>query len=61
MKQQKVKKRMVSFLIPEPILNTITDIENFEDRSRSSTIVRLVQRGLKTYPFQGSDNLVKQQ
>lgn len=61
MEKVKIKKEMVSCLMPEPLLNTINDIGLYEDRSRSSTILRLVQRGLKTYQFDREDNLVKQQ
>jgi hypothetical protein len=46
------KKKMVSFLIPEPILDTIADIEREEERSRSSILMRLVKRGLKNYDYQ---------
>ena len=58
------KETMVSFLLPTPILETIDDIGQFEERSRSSTIRRLVQTALKTYDYKRQDNLdnlVKQQ
>jgi hypothetical protein len=45
------KETMVSFTCPTPILNNIDDIGMFEERSRSSTIRRLVQRGLKNYDY----------
>jgi hypothetical protein len=50
--KDKIKKKMVSFLIPEPILDTITDIENYEERSRSAILMRLVKRGLKSYDYE---------
>ena len=55
------KETMVSFLLPNPILETIDDIGNFEERSRSSTIRRLVQSALKSYDYKRQDCLVKQQ
>ena len=53
------KETMVSFLLPTPILETIDDIGQFEERSRSSTIRRLVQKALKSYDYKRQDNLVK--
>jgi metal-responsive CopG/Arc/MetJ family transcriptional regulator len=55
------KETMVSFLLPTPILETIDDIGQFEERSRSSTIRRLVQKALKSYDYKRQDNFVKQQ
>jgi metal-responsive CopG/Arc/MetJ family transcriptional regulator len=60
MEISKPKETMVSFLMPTPILETIDDIGQFEERSRSSTIRRLVQTALKSYDFKSDDILVKQ-
>ena len=44
------KETMVSFLVPSQILETIDDIREFEGNpSRSSIIRRLINRGLKSY------------
>ena len=44
------KETMVSFLVPSQILETIDDIRDFEGNpSRSSIIRRLLNRGLKSY------------
>ena len=44
------KETMVSFLVPSQILETIDDIREFEGNpSRSSIIRRLLNRGLKSY------------
>jgi hypothetical protein len=46
------KKTMVSLLLPTPILDSVDDIGSFEERSRSSTLVRLVKMGLKSYDYE---------
>ena len=44
------KETMVSFLVPSQILETINDIRDSEGNpSRSSIIRRLLNRGLKSY------------
>jgi metal-responsive CopG/Arc/MetJ family transcriptional regulator len=44
------KETMVSFLVPSQILETIEDIRDVEGNpSRSSIIRRLLNRGLKSY------------
>ena len=46
----KTKETMVSFLVPSQILETINDIRDSEGNpSRSSIIRRLLNKGLKSY------------
>jgi hypothetical protein len=46
------KETMVSFLVPSKILETIDDIRDFEGNfSISSIILRLLNRGLKSYYY----------
>lgn len=55
-----IKKKMISLLIPTPILETIDDLGISEDRSRSAMINRLVQTGLKSYDYKRGDSFAKQ-
>ena len=57
------KEKMVSFLLPTQILETIDDIRYQEGQSsRSSVIPKLVNSGLKNYyKYLETSNLVKQQ
>ena len=54
------KETMVSFLVPSQILETIDDIRDFEGNpSRLSIILRLLNRGLKSY-FDSKKNKLKE-
>ena len=54
------KETMVSFLVPSQILETIDDIRDFEGNpSRISIILRLLNRGLKSY-FDSKKNKLKE-
>ena len=57
------KEKMVSFLLPTQILETINDIRlNEGQSSRSSVIRKLVNSGLKNYyQYLENNNLVNKQ
>ena len=55
------KETMVSFLVPSQILETIDDIKDVEGNpSRLSIILRLLNRGLKSYYYDSEKNKLKE-